>query len=158
MEIQDFVKKTELVPLAELTTLAATRGAFGDDVATAFRTQIELRNTEAQKVLDTAATANRDTLLASEQRSYDGHVRERDAILGLQRAVEQRTESRSFVPESQRGPAAKDAKKGGLFGLELRALAGSTTPGSVISPDEWSSNFIDRLAAESVMLKAASAA
>ena len=36
MEIQEFVKKTELVPLAELTTLAAHRGAFGDDVLAAF--------------------------------------------------------------------------------------------------------------------------
>ena len=36
MEIQEFVKKTELVPLAELTTLAATRGCFGDDVLAAF--------------------------------------------------------------------------------------------------------------------------
>ena len=152
MEIQEFVKKTGIVPLTELTSLAATRGCFGDDVRTAFKTQIELRSTDAQKVLDAATAANRDTLLASEQRSYDGHVRERDAILGLQRAIEQRTEQRAFVPESQRPAPA--AKKGGLFGLELRALAGSATPGSVISPDEWSANFIDRLAAESVMLKA----
>jgi HK97 family phage major capsid protein len=152
MEIQEFVKKTELVPLSELTSLAATRAAFGDDVLTAFKTQIELRNTEATKVLDTATAANRDTLLASEQRSYDGHVRERDAVLALQLAVEKRTEQRSFVPESQRPAPA--AKKGGLFGLELRALTGSATPGSVISPDEWSANFIDRLAAQSVMLKA----
>jgi HK97 family phage major capsid protein len=154
MEIQEFVKKTELVPLAELTTLAATRGAFGDDVLAAFRTQVELRSTAAQAVLDTAAAANRDTLLASEQRAYDGPMRERDAILGLQRAVEQRTETRSFVPESQRTPEKGKATKTGLFGLELRALTGGATPGSVISPDEWSSTFIDRLAAESVMLRA----
>ena len=155
MEIQDFVKKTELVPLSELTSLAATRGAFGDDVLTAFKTQIELRNTEAQKVLDTATTANRDTLLASEQRAFDGHTRERDAILSLQLACEKRTEQRAHVPESQHAaPGGAAPKKGGLFGLELRALAGSATPGSVISPDEWSANFIDRLAAESVMLKA----
>jgi HK97 family phage major capsid protein len=151
MDIQEFVKKTELVPLAELTTLAATRGAEGDDVLGAYRTQIELRTTEAQKVLDAAAAANRDTLLASEQRSYDGHVRERDAILGLQRAVEQRTETRAHVPESQRGLPAK--KKTGLFGLELRALAEGSGAGAVIAPDDWSATFIDRLAAESVMLR-----
>jgi HK97 family phage major capsid protein len=152
MEIQEFVKKTELVPLAELTTLAATRGAFGDDVLTAFRTQVELRSGDAQKVLDAATAANRDVLLASEQRSYDGHVRERDAILGLQRAVEQRTETRAFVPESQRAQPEKK-KSGLLFGLELRALTEGAGAGLVISPDEWSANFIDRLAAESVMLK-----
>jgi HK97 family phage major capsid protein len=152
MEIQEFVKKTELVPLAELTTLAANRGCFGDDVLAAYRTQVELRQTSAQTVLDTAATANRDTLLASEQRSYDGSMRERDAILGLQRAIEQRTETRSFVPESQR-PPEKGKKKSGLFGLELRALAEGSGAGAVIAPDEWSANFIDRLAAESVMLQ-----
>jgi HK97 family phage major capsid protein len=157
MEIEKFVKATELVPLAELTTIAATRGAFGDDVLTAFKTQIELRTTEAQKVLDLATAANRDTLLASEQRSYDGHVRERDAVLSLQLAIEKRTEQRAHVPESQHDlPGGRSSKNraGALFGLELRALAGSATPGSVISPDEWSANFIDRLAAESVMLKA----
>jgi HK97 family phage major capsid protein len=155
MEIEKFVKTTELIPLGELTSLAATRGAFGDDVLTAFKTQIELRNTEASKVLDASTTAGRDTLLASEQRSYDTHVRERDAVLALQLAVEKRTEQRSFVPASQQAaPGGAASKKGGLFGLELRALAGSATPGSVISPDEWSANFIDRLAAQSVMLKA----
>jgi HK97 family phage major capsid protein len=137
-----------------LTSLAATRGAFGDDVLAGFKTQLELRNAEAQKVLDAATTANRDTLLASEQRAFDGYNRERDAILSLQLAVEKRTEQRAFVPESQRVSNTSDTKKGGLFGLELRALAGSATPGSVISPDEWSANFIDRLAAESVMLRA----
>jgi len=152
MEIQEFVKKTELVPLAELTTLAATRGAFGDDVLAGYKTQIELRNAEAQKVLDTATAANRDTLLASEQRAYDGQVRERDAILGLQRAIEQRTDTRAFVPESQRGTLEKK-RKSGLFGLELRALKESAAPGSVIAPDEWSANFFDKLSAESVAIK-----
>jgi len=151
MEIEKFVKQTELVPLAELTTLAANRGCFGDDVHAAFTTQLQLRQTAAQAVLDTASQANRDTLLASEQRSYDGTMRERDAILGLLRNVEQRTETRSFVPESQRSQPAK--KTGGLFGLELRALAEGSGAGAVIAPDDWSSTFIDRLAAESVMLQ-----
>ena len=37
---------------------------------------------QAQTVLDAATQAGRDSLLASEQRSYDGAIRERDAILG----------------------------------------------------------------------------
>lgn len=101
MEIQDFVKKTELVPIADLTTIAAKRGAFGDDVLAAFTTQIQLRSSQAQTVLETATAANRDTLLASEQRSYDAAIRERDSILSLQRQVEQRTEQRAFVPATQ---------------------------------------------------------
>ena len=77
--------------------------------------------------------------------SYDAPVRERDAILGLQRNIEQRTEQRAFVPESQRSAAGEGKKRGGLFGLELRALKESAAPGSVIAPDEWSANFFDKL-------------
>jgi HK97 family phage major capsid protein len=153
MEIAELIAATTPIPIADLTTLAATRAAFGDDVLTAFRTQIELRTTAAQTVLDAATAAQRDALLASEQRSYDGQVRERDAILGLQRAIEQRTEQRAFVPESQR-PQPEAKKKSGLFGLELRALGESGGAGAVIAPAEWASTFIDRLAAESVMLRA----
>lgn len=153
MEIADFTKATTTIPMADLTTLAAQRGSFGDDVIAAFRTQIELRSAAAQTVLDEAQKANRDTLLASEQRSYDGQMRERDAILGLQRAVEQRTAERAFVPASQGSGSIDPKKRSGLFGIELRALAGSSGAGAVISPDEWSANFIDRLAAESVMLR-----
>jgi HK97 family phage major capsid protein len=152
MEIQDFVTATTTIPLAELTTLAATRGCFGDDVLAAFSSQVQLRSTTAQAVLDAATAANRDSLLASEQRSYDAAMRERDAILGLQRAVEQRTETRSFVPESQR-PQPERKKKSGLFGLELRALAEGSGAGAVISPDQWGPGFYDRLAATSVALK-----
>ena len=151
MEIEQFTKTTSIVPLSELTSLAATRGAFGDDILAAFRTQIELRNTEASKVLDAATAANRDTLLASEQRSYDGHVRERDAVLALQLAVEKRTEQRSFVPESQHSSGIP--KKGGLFGLELRALAESSGVGAVLAPDQWGPGFFDLLAAQSVALR-----
>jgi HK97 family phage major capsid protein len=153
MEIADLLKKTELVPLAELTSIAATRAAFGDDLLAAFKTQAELRQTEMQKVLDASTAANRDTLLASEQRAYDGQLREKDAVLSLQRAIEQRTDQRSRVPESQQQPPEKDKKKGGLFGLELRALSEGSGAGAVIAPDEWSTTFIDRLAAESVMLR-----
>lgn len=152
MEIQDFVKQTAIVPLADLTTLAAQRGAFGDDVHAAFTTQLQLRQTAAQVVLDGASQANRDSLLASEQRAYDTVMRERDAILGLQRAIEQRTDTRAFVPDSQRAQT-KPTKRAGLFGLELRALAESAAPGSVIAPDEWSSTFFDKLSAESVAIK-----
>ena len=153
MEIQDFVKKTELVPLAELSSLAASRSAFGDDVCAGFKTQVELRTTEAQKVLDAATAANRDVLLASEQRNYDGHVRERDSILGLLHSVEQRTESKAFVPVSQIGPTGPNAKRGTLFGLELRALAEGSGVGAVIAPDQWGPGFYDLLAAQSVLLK-----
>ncbi len=103
MEIQDFLTETtkKMIPLGELTTLAANRAAFGDDVIAGFRSQIELRSTQAQTVLDAATAAGRDTLLASEQRSYDASIRERDSILRLQQAIESRTEQRSFVPQSQ---------------------------------------------------------
>ena len=103
MEIQEFLTQTTkgIVPLATLTTIAADRRAFGDDVLAAFRSQIEQRSTQGQAVLDAATTAGRDTLLASEQRSYDTAIRERDAILGLQRHVEQRTEQRAHVPATQ---------------------------------------------------------
>lgn len=152
MEISDFVNATTVIPVSELTSLAAQRAAFGDDVLAAFRTQAELRQRTAQGVLDTATAASRDTLLASEQRSYDAAIRERDAVLGLQRAVEQRTEQRAYVPPSQ--AAGTPAKvKSGLFGLELRALAEGSGAGAVIAPDQWGPGFFDRLAAESVALR-----
>src|SRR5262245_29372420 len=133
MELQEFTKTTTTLSLADLTALAAQRGAFGDDIIAAFATQAQLRTTTAQQVLDTASQANRDTLLASEQRSYDTAVRERDAVLGLQRNVEQRTEQRAHVPPSQ--GTTPTPKKSGLFGLELRALAEGSGAGAVIAPD-----------------------
>jgi HK97 family phage major capsid protein len=151
MEIQEFVRATTAIPLADLTTLAAGRGVFGDDVLTAFRTQVELRTAQAQAVIDGASQAGRDTLLASEQRSYDGAIRERDSILGLHRHVEQRTETRSFVPLSQSGTNVPKPK--GLFGIELRALTTGAGAGAVIAPDQWGPGFFDRLAATSVMLR-----
>jgi len=151
MEITEFVKATTAIPIADLTSLAAQRACFGDDVLAAFATQIELRHSQAQTVLDTANQAHRDTLLASEQRSWDAAIRERDAILGLQRAVEQRSDEKKFVPVTQ---TLTPATRAGLFfGLELRALAEGSTPGSVIAPDEWSSSFFDKLSAQSVALR-----
>jgi HK97 family phage major capsid protein len=126
MEIQDFIKTTTTVPLSELTAIASTRGAWGDDVLAAFASQVQLRSTAAQTVLDTATQANRDTLLASEQRSYDSAIRERDAILGLQRAVEQRTEARAFVPPTQSGrsePGPMGPISSPVLKLEQRAAA-----------------------------------
>jgi HK97 family phage major capsid protein len=152
MEITEFTTTTTVVPLGDLTTLAAQRSCFGDDVLKAFTSQVQLRQTAAQAVLDTAIAANRDTLLASEQRSYDAALRERDAILGLQLAIEKRTEQRAHVPESQHSTPV-EKRRSGLFGLELRALAEGSGAGAVIAPDEWSATFIDRLAAESVMLR-----
>jgi HK97 family phage major capsid protein len=103
MEITQFLAETSrgIIPLDTLTTLAANRAAHGDDVLAAFTTQIEQRSAQAQAVLASATGAGRDTLLASEQRSYDSAIRERDAILGLQRHVEQRTLQIAFVPPTQ---------------------------------------------------------
>jgi len=102
MEITEFIESaTKPVPLATLTELATDRRAHGDDVVAAFASQVQLRSQAAQGVLETATAANRDTLLASEQRAYDGAVRERDSILRLQQAVEQRTEQRAYVPPTQ---------------------------------------------------------
>jgi HK97 family phage major capsid protein len=103
MEIQTFIEQTTRGPitLPELTALAADRRAHGDDVVAAFATQAQLRSVQAQTVLDSATQAGRDTLLASEQRSYDTNLRERDAILGLQRHVEQRAAQVAYVPPTQ---------------------------------------------------------
>ena len=101
MNLEAFVKETKPVTLADLSAIAADRAAFGDDVLAGFKTQVQLRSTAAQGVLDAATAANRDTLLASEQRSYDTHIRERDSILALLQSVEKRTESRSYVPPTQ---------------------------------------------------------
>jgi HK97 family phage major capsid protein len=124
MEIHEFTKKTDLVPMADLITLAANRRSFGDDVLAAFTTQVQLRSSQAQAVLDAATQANRDTLLASEQRSYDGAIRERDSILSLQRQVEARTEQRAFVPATQtRTPEHSGAlPPGPVLGTEQRML------------------------------------
>jgi len=153
MEIQAFTKTTELVPMADLTTLAAHRGAFGPEVEAGFSTQAQLRSAAAQAVLDAASQANRDTLLASEQRSYDNAIRERDAVLGLVRTVEQRTEQRAFVPESQRVQTSLQKKTTGLFGIEMRALVEGSGAGAVIAPDAWGPGFFDKLNAQSVALK-----
>jgi HK97 family phage major capsid protein len=87
--------------LSELTTIAADRRAFGDDVIAAFTSQIEQRSATAQGVLDAAEKAGRDTLLASEDRAYKGAIRERDSILSLQQSIERRTDARGTVPATQ---------------------------------------------------------
>jgi HK97 family phage major capsid protein len=103
MEITQFLSDTARGPIGldVLTTLAADRRAHGDDVLAAFATQVEHRSRAAQAVLDAAQTAGRDTLLASEQRAYDGAIRERDSLLGLQRAVEARMTQVAYVPPTQ---------------------------------------------------------
>jgi HK97 family phage major capsid protein len=103
MDLSQFITDSAKGPiaLADLTTLAADRRCFGDDALAAFTSQVQLRTTAAQVVLDAATAASRDTLLASEQRSYDSSIRERDSILGLLRQIEQRTETRSYVPPTQ---------------------------------------------------------
>jgi HK97 family phage major capsid protein len=154
MDISEFLTQTtqRSIPVANLTTIAATRAAQGDDVIAAFRAQVEQRTAAAQAVLDAASQAGRDTLLASEQRSYDAAIRERDSILALQQAVERRTEARSFVPSTQ---ATRNERRSGLFfGVELRALVAGSGSGAVIVPDDYRASFFDRLAAESVMLRA----
>lgn len=153
MEIAEFLTQTtqRAIPVAELTSIAATRAAHGDDVIAAFRTQAEQRTTAAQAVLDVATQAGRDSLLASEQRSYDAAIRERDSILALQQSVERRTEARAFVPTTQTGGRTE---RGGVFGIELRALVENTGAGGVIVPNDQRATFFDRLAAQSVMLAA----
>jgi HK97 family phage major capsid protein len=103
MEITQFLSDTTkaIIPIATLTMIAADRRAHGDDVLAALKTQIEQRAAQAQTVLDGAGAAGRDTLLASEQRSYDSAIRERDSILGLLRQVEQRTQQIAYVPATQ---------------------------------------------------------
>jgi HK97 family phage major capsid protein len=152
MEINEFIKATALIPVNELTNIAADRRAFGDDVLAAFASQVQLRSTAAQTVLDAATTAGRDTLLASEQRSYDTAVRERDSVLSLQRAVEQRTEQRNYVPPTQ--AARREPRAGTFFGVELRALVGTTGAGGVVTPAEYGASFFDLLTPQSVVLKA----
>jgi HK97 family phage major capsid protein len=153
MDIQEFLTQTtqRAIPVADLTSIAATRAAQGDDVIAGFRSQAEQRTAAAQAVLDAATQAGRDSLLASEQRSYDAAIRERDSILALQQSVERRTEARAFVPTTQTG---RSEARGGLFGVELRALVENTGAGGVVVPDDYRASFFDRLAATSVMLAA----
>ena len=122
MEIQTFIADTAKAPiaLAELTTLAADRRAHGDDVLAAFATQVEHRSRAAQAVLDAAQTAGRDTLLASEQRSYDAAIRERDSLLGLQRAVEARTTQVAYVPPTQVASTTETRELSPVLGREQR--------------------------------------
>ncbi|MEN6633465.1 MAG: hypothetical protein ABFD84_13625, partial [Candidatus Polarisedimenticolia bacterium] len=130
MTIQEFLAQAAkgIIPIGALTTIAADRAAFGDDVIAGFRSQAELRSAAAQQVLETATTANRDTLLASEQRAYDGHVRERDSVLSLQQAVERRTEQRAYVPPTQ------------TTGTETRA----EPAGAVLAPKQTCREWLER--------------
>lgn len=134
MELQEFLSETSkrAIPLSELTAIAADRRAFGDDVIVAFKTQIEQRSNAAQKVLGDAETAGRDTLLASEQRSYDAAIRERDSILSLQQAIERRTEQRAHVPATQTGrneTRTEDNAVGPVLTREQRCAEFITTRG-----------------------------
>jgi HK97 family phage major capsid protein len=153
MEISEFLTQTtqRAIPVADLTSIAATRAAQGDDVIAGFRSQAEQRTSAAQAVLDAATQAGRESLLASEQRSYNAAIRERDSILALQQSVERRTEARAFVPTTQTGDRTK---RGGLFGVELRALVENTGAGGAIVPDDYRAAFFDKLSAVSVLLRA----
>jgi HK97 family phage major capsid protein len=152
MEIQRFLETKDVIPFADLAALAADRHAFGDDVAAAFKTQVQLRAREGQRILDEAQSGNRD-LLASEQRSYEAAMRDIDAIIGLQRQAEKRTHERNFVPATQRHVSSQTTRGGIFGGEEFRALVGNTGAGSYIAPDEASSSFFDKLNAESVALQ-----
>ncbi len=111
-----------IVPLATLTTIAADRRAFGDDVLAAFRSQIEQRSTQAQAVLDAATTAGRDTLLASEQRSYDGgHPRtRRDSRIAATRRTAHRA-ARACAGDADGDRDAPDRDRGPVAGADARA-------------------------------------
>jgi len=110
MKIQDLLEKAakESIGLDVLTTLAADRAAAGDDVLAAYRSQAELRSAAAQKVLTDSKDAGRADLLASEQRTFDQSIRERDSILGLILHIEQRTMRSYAPPSSQRLTDAPD--------------------------------------------------
>jgi HK97 family phage major capsid protein len=153
MDIQTFLSETSqrAIPLSELAAVAADRGAFGDDVISGLKAQIEQRSANAQRVLGDAEKAGRESLLASEQRSYDSAVRERGEILGLLQAVERRTDERRHVPVTQ---MQSTEQRAGLFGAdEFRALVGNTGAGSYIAPDEQSNSFFDKLSAASVAFR-----
>ncbi|MEO7192651.1 MAG: phage major capsid protein [Vicinamibacterales bacterium] len=111
MDIQEFITTTARGPIGldVLTSLAADSRSFGDDAQAAFRTQAELRQAAAQQVLDVASAGGRDSLLASEQRSFDRATQERDSVLALARGIEARTQQRAFVPATQvTSPAATE--------------------------------------------------
>ena len=150
MDIEQLLDSKTPIAIGDLTALAASRTAFGDDVLAAFKTQAELRTASAQAVLTAAETAGRDSLLASEQREYDKHTRERDEVLRLAAAVERRTEQRNFVPISQSARATRPT--GTFLGANLRELVGNTGAGSYVTPPEHAATFFDRLAAESIAL------
>lgn len=154
MDIQQFVSETSkrAIPLGDLAAIAADKAAFGEDAIAAFKTQIEHRSRKAQQVLADAEQAGRDALMASEQRSYDAAVRERNEILALQQAVERRTEQRAYVPTTQ--IVTPEQPRSGLFGVEMRALVENSGAGGVLVPTEYSAAFFDRLAATSVILAA----
>jgi HK97 family phage major capsid protein len=156
MELAAFLAEQNIIPVSELTTLATDRRCFGDDVITAFARQVELRSAAAQGILSAAESANRDQLLASEQRGYDSHMRERDALLSLQQAVERRTAERGFVPATQAGTGTAKPERRGIFGtgVEFRALVTTSGAGAVVAPDQYGPGFFDRLAPLSVILRA----
>jgi HK97 family phage major capsid protein len=99
MDLATFLSSTTLVPIADLTSLAALRECAGDDVLSRFRSQIELRQAAGVTVLDGASQAGRQNLLASEQRDFDRYSREIDQVLTLIRQIEQRQYA---PPPSQR--------------------------------------------------------
>ena len=102
MEIQEFVKKTELVPLAELTTLAATRGRFGDDVLAGLHDADRTAQTAAQTVLDAASRRTATPCSPRAAAAMTARCASATRFSACVRNVEQRTEQRAFVPESQR--------------------------------------------------------
>ena len=103
MNITEFVEQTSKgqISLTELTALAADPNAYGADVAAAFETQLQLRAAVLNDINRDCEAAGRGDMLADENKKWGRNLRERDAILGLKRSVEQRGESAYAVPASQ---------------------------------------------------------
>ena len=139
MEIQKFIEDTakSMIPEAALTTIAADRRAFGDDVIAAFRTQIELRSTQAQVVLDAAArlaetryspASSAVTTNVSASGTASWRYSGRRAGGRAQRAFGPATQTSAAIITGRR------SEEGTFLGLELRELVGGSGAGATSRP------------------------
>ena len=113
MEIQDFIEeRAGLIPIAELTDARRDRGAFGDDVVTAF----SRRSNSADA--GTTGSTRRERRAATPCSPVNSGVTTRHSrarfAAGLAAAVEQRTDQRGFVPASQTGTHRRRSAAGCL--------------------------------------------
>lgn len=136
------------------------------DAIQALASQRKTAIASARGIIEKAKADNGRGMNEDEVRSFDAFMSEADRLLG-QIDREQRSrgiasretadtphevERRRVATEITRRGGAGVERDGTLFGVELRGLVGSSGAGSAISPDDYSANFFDRLAAESVGL------